>query len=128
MSIHLKIAENIYKNAYSPLGVINETVEGITDAGRVWWVQAEAIVGFYNAYEKSGDSKYLRASQDMFKFIKKFLVDKKDNSEWYWKLDENNIPINNLPIVEPWKCPYHNGRMCIEIIRRMAKSGEGIIH
>mgnify|MGYP001575608231 FL=1 len=40
----LKIAENIYKNAYSPLGVINETVNGITDAGRVWWVDRKSVV------------------------------------------------------------------------------------
>ena len=123
-----KITENIYQKAYSPLGVINETAEGVTDAGRVWWVQAESIVGFYNAFEKTGDSKYLRASQELFKFIEKFLVDKKENSEWYWKLEEDNSPIVNLPIVEPWKCPYHNGRMCIEIIERMAKSGERVIH
>ncbi|WP_298847261.1 AGE family epimerase/isomerase [Clostridium sp.] len=120
-----KIAENIYKNAYSSLGVINETVDGITDAGRVWWVQAETIVGFYNAYEKTKDIKYLEAAQDLYKYIEKFLVDKKENSEWYWKLDVNNKPIDNMPIVEPWKCPYHNGRMCIEIIERTAKHCEG---
>ena len=123
----LKIAENIYKNAYSPLGVINETVNGITDAGRVWWVQAESIVGFYNAYEKTKDSKYLVAAQELWKYIKNFVVDKRENSEWYWKLAEDNSPIIDLPIVEPWKCPYHNGRMCIEIIERMGKSSEGTI-
>ena len=121
----LKIAENIHKSAYSPLGVINEIVKGITDGGRVWWVQAESIVGFYNAYGKTGDSKYLKAAQDLFNYIEKFLVDKKENSEWNWKLDVNNKPIDNMPIVEPWKCPYHNGRMCIEIIERTAKHCEG---
>ncbi|APC39748.1 AGE family epimerase/isomerase [Clostridium estertheticum] len=120
----LEIAENIYKNAYSTLGVINETVDGITDAGRVWWVQAETIVGFYNAYEKTKDIKYLNAANDLCKYIKKFVVDKKENSEWYWKLAKDNSPIINMPIVEPWKCPYHNGRMCIEIIERMWKSHE----
>jgi mannobiose 2-epimerase len=120
----LKIAENIYNKAYSPLGVINETVNGITDAGRVWWVQAESIVGFYNAYEKTKNNKYLEAAQELWNFIKNNVVDKKENSEWYWKLSEDNTPIANMPIVEPWKCPYHNGRMCIEIIERMAKSCE----
>lgn len=120
----LKIAENIYKNAYSTLGVINETVKGITDAGRVWWVQAESIVGFYNAYEKTGDKKYLEAAQELWKYIENNVVDKRENSEWYWKLSEDNTPIINMPIVEPWKCPYHNGRMCIEIIERMGKISE----
>ena len=123
----LKIAENIYKNAYSTLGVINETVKGVTDAGRVWWVQAESIVGFYNAYEKTKDNKYLGAVQELWMYIKNFVVDKRENSEWYWKLAEDNSPIIDMPIVEPWKCPYHNGRMCIEIIERMEKYCEGTI-
>jgi len=123
----LKIAESIYKNAYSPIGIINETVNGITDAGRVWWVQAETIVGFYNAYEKTKNIKYLDAAKDLCRYIKKFLVDKRENSEWYWKLAEDNTPIIDLPIVEPWKCPYHNGRMCIEIIERMGNNREEAI-
>ncbi|MBC8059797.1 MAG: AGE family epimerase/isomerase [Clostridiaceae bacterium] len=123
----LKIAENIYKNAYSPLGVINETVNGVTDVTRVWWVQAESIVGFYNAYEKTKDKKYLEAAEKLWKYIKGFVLDKRENSEWYWKLDGDNMPIVDMPIVEPWKCPYHNGRMCIEIIERMEKACEGKI-
>ena len=120
----LKIAENIYKNAYSTRGIINESVKGVTDTGRVWWVQAEAMVGFYNAYEKTGDKKYLAATQGIWKYIKNYVVDKRDNSEWFWKLAEDNTPIPDMPIVEPWKCPYHNGRMCIEIIERMEKNND----
>ncbi|WP_291634375.1 AGE family epimerase/isomerase [Clostridium sp.] len=119
-----KIAENIYNKAYSPLGVINETENGITDTGRVWWVQAESIIGFYNAYEKTGDKKYLKATEELWKYIKNSVVDKRENSEWFWKLSEDNSPIPDMPIVEPWKCPYHNGRMCIEIIERMGKLSE----
>jgi mannobiose 2-epimerase len=123
----LKIAENIYNKAYSTLGVINETANGVTDAGRVWWVQAESMVGFYNAYEKTEDKKYLEAAQELWKYIKNNIVDKRENSEWFWKLAEDNSPIPNMPIVEPWKCPYHNGRMCIEIIERMGKHCENKI-
>ena len=122
-----KIAENIYKHAYSPFGVINETVNGVTDAGRIWWVQAESVVGFYNAYEKTGDDKYLESVEKLFEFIENNLVDKKKNSEWYGKLYEDNSPILDMPIVEPWKCPYHNGRMCIEIIERMGRHNEGTV-
>ncbi|MCJ7689651.1 MAG: AGE family epimerase/isomerase [Clostridiaceae bacterium] len=120
----LKIAENIYNKAYSTSGVVNETANGITDVGRVWWVQAETMVGFYNAYEKTGNKKYLEATQELWKYIKNNVVDKRENSEWFWKLAEDNSPIPNMPIVERWKCPYHNGRMCIEIIERMGKLSE----
>ena len=46
------------------------------------------------------------------------MVDKRPGSEWFWCLDENGVPATRQPIVEPWKCPYHNGRMCLELIRR----------
>jgi len=49
---------------------------------------------------------------------KEYLVDKRKNSEWLWKVDENLNAVQ-MPIVEPWKCPYHNGRMCLEIIKRV---------
>ena len=82
------------------------------------------MVGFYNAYEKTGDKKYLAATQVIWKYIKNYVVDKRDNSEWFWKLAEDNTPILDMPILEPWKCPYHNGRMCIEIIERMEKNND----
>jgi len=126
-SYTLKIAENIYNIAYTPIGVINETANGITDAGKVWWVQAESMVGFYNAYERTGDNKYLQATKELWKYIKNHVIDKRENSEWFWKLAEDNSPIPGMPIVEPWKCPYHNGRMCIEIIERMKKNDGGAI-
>ncbi len=41
--------------------------------------------------------------------------------EWYWRVKADGIPDETQPIVEPWKCPYHNGRMCFEVIQRMDK-------
>lgn len=116
-----KIAENIYDMVYSDKGIVNETVNGETDTHRVWWVQAETVVGFYNAYEKTGDVKYKEAAEKVWEYIKNYLVDKRDGSEWYWRLDENGNPDTEKPVVEPWKCPYHNSRMCIEIIERVGK-------
>ena len=45
-------------------------------------------------------------------------IDKREGSEWFWSVNADGEPCQK-PIVEPWKCPYHNGRMCIEIVRRM---------
>ena len=50
---------------------------------------------------------------------KQWLDFKRKGSEWFWEVDEKNIPFNKKPLVEPWKCPYHNGRMCFEMIRRL---------
>ncbi|HBA63058.1 MAG TPA: N-acylglucosamine 2-epimerase [Lachnospiraceae bacterium] len=113
------ITENIYNRAYIDHSLVNEAENGVVDTTRVWWVQAEAIVGFLNGYQKSPEQKkYLEAAEDIWDYIKNNLIDKRNGSEWFWELDKDRNPIEK-PIVEPWKCPYHNGRMCFEVIRRL---------
>lgn len=114
-----KITENIYHRAYMDHSLVNEAEKGIVDTTRVWWVQAEAVVGFLNGYEKSPEHpEYRKAAEDIWNYIKTYLVDQRNGSEWYWAVDQDHHPLPK-PIVEPWKCPYHNGRMCFEVIRRM---------
>ncbi|MCI8564004.1 MAG: N-acylglucosamine 2-epimerase, partial [Lachnospiraceae bacterium] len=52
-------------------------------------------------------------------YIREHLLDKRNGSEWYWAVDADGKPLEK-PIVEPWKCPYHNGRMCMEVVRRLS--------
>lgn len=112
------ITENIYNRAYIDHSLVNESENGVVDTTRVWWVQAEAVVGFLNGYQKQGDRKFLDASVDIWNYIKKYFIDKRNGSEWFWSVKEDHTP-DEKPIVEPWKCPYHNGRMCFEVLRRM---------
>lgn len=113
------ITKNIYDRAYIDHSLVNEAENGIVDTTRVWWVQAEAVVGFLNGWQKTPEHKeYLEVAEDIWNYIKTCLVDKRNGSEWYWALDKDRNPLEK-PIVEPWKCPYHNGRMCFEVIRRM---------
>ena len=112
------ITENIYNRAYIDHSLVNESENGVVDTTRVWWVQAEAVVGFLNGYQKQGDRKFLDASEDIWNYIKKYFIDKRNGSEWFWSVKEDHTP-DEKPIVEPWKCPYHNGRMCFEVLRRM---------
>ncbi|WP_455714838.1 AGE family epimerase/isomerase [Anaerosporobacter sp.] len=112
------LEDQIYKVAYVDHSLLNECEKGEVNRMRVWWVQAEAVVGFLNAYEKSGEERYMEAAKDILAYIKDNVVDPREGSEWYWQLDDNHQPDTDKPIVEPWKCPYHNGRMCFEIIRR----------
>lgn len=114
------LAHALYKNALNSDGSMkNEKFKGIEDQTRIWWVQAEAMVGFYNVYEKTFDEKYLVAVHKLWEYVKENVVDKRQGAEWFWALDKEGEVIKALPIVEPWKCPYHNGRMCIEIMRRI---------
>lgn len=114
-----ELERTIYNTAYHNHSLWNECDRGSVDKSRIWWVQAEALVGFLNAYQKdTSKQEYLQAVIDIWKYIKDNIVDKRTGSEWFWKVDDDGKPNSRQPIVEPWKCPYHNGRMCFEIIRR----------
>lgn len=115
----LALTEKIYERAYCNHSLLNECENGVDETTRIWWVQAEAVVGFLNGYLKNPiRTEYLQASKDIFAMILDKLCDKREGSEWFWGLDENLEPVSGKPIVEPWKCPYHNGRMCFEILSR----------
>lgn len=112
------LTEKIYSRAYKDHSLLNECEKGVDDVRRIWWVQAEAVVGFYNGYQRTGEEKYKEAALDIYNFIEDKLLDKRESSEWFWCLDGDFLPTSKQPIVEPWKCPYHNGRMCFELINR----------
>lgn len=82
-----------------------------------WWPQGEAMVGFFNAWQNTGDEAFLKASLDSWRFTKEYIIDKQ-NGEWFWGVKED-YSIMNEDKVGLWKCPYHNGRACIEIMRRV---------
>lgn len=113
------LEQNVYKLAYSENSFKNECERGVDDERRIWWVQAEAVVGFYNGWQKDNSkTHYLEAAENIWKFIQDKVVDKRPGSEWFSEVDVNGKPYMHKPILEPWKCPYHNGRMCLEMIKR----------
>ncbi|MDD6307300.1 MAG: AGE family epimerase/isomerase [Clostridiales bacterium] len=113
------LTNQIYKIAFDGRSLANECEKGVVNEHRIWWVQAEAVVGFLNGYTRHPERKdYLDAAKAEWQFIKDYMIDKRKGSEWFWETDKDGKPYPNRPIVEPWKCPYHNGRMCMEVIRR----------
>lgn len=117
-AINSVLADEILHTAYRDHSVCNEAENGKVDTTRVWWVQAEAILGFVNAWKKEPQrTEYRDAAADIWHYIETVMVDKRPGSEWFWSVDAQGNP-HHKPIVEPWKCPYHNGRMCMELIRR----------
>lgn len=83
-----------------------------------WWEQAEAMVGFYNAYQVSGERKFLDHSMAAWQFTKAHILDK-SKGEWYWGIKEDYSRMPGEDKAGFWKCPYHNARACMEIIRRI---------
>ena len=113
------LTAQIYKIAFDGHSLANECEKGVVNTHRIWWVQAETVVGFLNGWKMNPDKpEYLEAAQNEWEVIKEYVIDKRSGSEWFWEVDENGNPYPGRPIVEPWKCPYHNGRMCFEVIKR----------
>lgn len=118
-SLSLKIAEASKRGIMADGGMIYENFfrSGHIDTDRHWWVQAESVVGFLNAYVLSGKEEYLNLSLSSWKFIHEHLVDRK-NGEWYWSVNKDLQPNLKEDKAGFWKCPYHDSRMCLEIIDR----------
>jgi mannobiose 2-epimerase len=102
-------------------GVLGEAnPHGITSSFKEWWPQAEATVGFFNAYQLSGDERFFAASLRSWDFIERQLIDRK-NGEWFMGVSRDGKTKPPLK-VSFWKCPYHNGRACMEMIDRLART------
>ena len=91
---------------------------GQVDTDKHWWPQAEAMVGYFNAYMLSGDPEFLLRSKESWTFIHNYICDWID-AEWFWSVDKEGNPQTEKEKAGFWKCPYHNGRACLEMIRRM---------
>jgi len=87
-----------------------------------WWVQAEAMVGFFNAWQLSGAEKYLALSTANWDFVKSSILDK-TNGEWFWGVGQDGRIMYAEDKAGIWKCPYHNSRACLEIIKRTINPG-----
>lgn len=90
---------------------------GYVDSDLHWWVQAEAVVGFFNIYQYFGDESALQKAQHCWAYIKENLIDN-ENGEWHWSRRKDGTLNLDDDKAGFWKCPYHNSRMCLEIIER----------
>lgn len=118
-AVNSALANGVFRTAFDGRSLANECERGRVDAHRVWWVQAEALLGFVNEWSKHPDRTEFRdAAANLWRYITEKLEDHRPGGEWFWRLDGTGAPDSAKPTVEPWKCPYHNGRMCMELIRR----------
>lgn len=92
---------------------------GHTDTTAIWWVQAEAVTGYHNIFELTGDESYRTLSARAWEYIQNNIVDKVDG-EWFWSILPDGTPQREEDKAGFWKCPYHNSRMCIEMLRRLS--------
>lgn len=113
-----KLYSSVMSKAYTDRGVFYECENGINNTRRDWWVQAEAIVGIVNHMGKSGDKKeHLGQIERILAFINSEMVH--PSGEWICSVYEDGSHGLSGELAGPWKCPYHNARMCMEIMMRL---------
>jgi cellobiose epimerase len=126
----------LYIDRYKQLSVqlANAAAEGLDQDGGLWyeydpahdhwikekhsWPQAEAMIGFFNAWQLTGMEKYLQYSKACFAFVKRKIKDN-SNGEWRWGINEDGSPMQKEK-AGFWKCPYHSARACMEIQKRIS--------
>lgn len=94
-----------------------DNATGHIDGDRHWWVQAETVVGYFNLWQLTGEPSGLENSIECWEFIRNNLIDR-ENGEWFWSIRQDGTVNRTDDKAGFWKCPYHNGRMCMEIIER----------
>jgi mannobiose 2-epimerase len=100
-------------------GLFNQTgPAGVTDPRKEWWPQAEAVVGFINAAELSGEARHWEAAMRSWDFIEQRLIDRR-HGEWFRGVTRDGAVLREHPKISFWKCPYHNGRAALEATRRL---------
>jgi cellobiose epimerase len=120
-ALALRMAEVVLREGIDPAdGALRyEGKAGkIVDGGKECWPQAEAVIGFLNAFQLSGDDNCLQASLRACDFIEQKLVDRV-HGEWFWRITPEGQVDPTLPKVSEWKGPYHGSRMCLETLHRL---------
>ncbi len=121
-AVALSMAGTVFREGFGADGGLSyEGSDGrIVDAGCECWPQAEALVGFLNAFELSGDPAYFAAVGQTWKYIEQNLVDRV-HGEWFWRINPDGQPDQKLPKVSEWKGPYHATRACLETLKRLQR-------
>lgn len=118
--VALKMVDASLKGLDSDGGLMYEAgPDGIIDADKHWWPQAEALIGLINAWQITGNEEYLNQMKRVWTFIRTYIMDK--DGEWHWKVNKHGDVDYNEDKAGPWKCPYHNGRAMVEIMNRLGQ-------
>ncbi len=120
-ALSIKIADTFLKEAldkdFGVLNAINLQTNEI-DYDKHWWPQAEAVVGLLYVWQITTEEKYRSTAKQIWNFIRNKIIDN-TKGEWFFRVNREGIPYPDENKIGPWKCPYHNSRTCIEIIKQL---------
>ena len=115
-----RLAAAVYQDGLDDNGSLfyEGSPQGLVNTSKAWWVQAEAMVGFYNAYQLTGQEYFAQASNRCWSYIQNNMVDR-THGDWYKQLHRDGSPDHTIYKVGPWECPYHHARACLEMLNRL---------
>jgi mannobiose 2-epimerase len=115
----LEMADSVMLRGLSSEGALfyEGDLKDIVDPDFHWWPQLEAVVGFINAFEITGDEKYLQTAEQVWKYAIAHCTNRRFG-EWFWRISSSGKPYLKEDKLNEWKGPYHVSRACIEIMRR----------
>jgi mannobiose 2-epimerase len=118
--IALQMVEAVRKDGFDEDGGLFYELksDGTMDTDKHWWPQAEAMVALVNAYQISQDNALLDQAIKVWQFVKEKIIDK-EGGEWHYRVDQQGMPYTEEDKAGFWKCPYHNSRACLEILKRL---------
>lgn len=126
-AVALEMARAVYAEALDAEGRLRAGDDAHDEGGRQeWWGHAEAVVGFYNAFQVGGDPRFADAALRCWDYIEAHFVDRR-HGDWFKVLSREGMPDLDHPKIGPWECPYHHSRVCLEMLRRLA-DGEERLH
>lgn len=100
-------------------GIYSSGLNGsVSDTDKQWWAQAEAIVGFLEAYRITGHSEFVEKAMETWQFIESLFIDKVVG-EWHYMVNAGGEPYRDEDKLGVWKCPYHTARACLQAIERI---------
>jgi mannobiose 2-epimerase len=117
-AVAVRIADAVLKRGLDKDGglLYEANPDKITNPTKDWWPQAETLVGMFNAWQISKEPRFLDATLACWEFTQKSIIDKK-YGDWYFSAAPSH-PDDALKVSE-WKAPYHNGRACMELVKRI---------
>ena len=110
------LLESATERAFTDHGLHYEIVDGAVNTTRAWWPQAETMLGFEFGWRMTKDPAWISRMRTQWAYIRSHTVDPREGSEWFNELREDGTLVEEKPMVDEWKCPYHNGRMCLRLI------------
>ncbi|MBR6106898.1 MAG: AGE family epimerase/isomerase [Oscillospiraceae bacterium] len=122
------LANHVYEAAFRDGALYNERFMQDIDKTRVWWVQAEGVLGFLNAAktaellkkDSAAADRFISGTLTLWDSIKAYQIDRRPGGEWFSEINTDGTPRPECDMAGLWKCPYHNSRMCLEVIRRVS--------